>query len=265
MNVSQTGVTFHGICPPTFIQTWLQQYGRGAFLYSAHCSFSNHICFWSVWYWRAMVPGKIFTVFAKFQGIVSVKDFKFPLWLHELLQAPFGFLWSFCFARIRLDPLGGQVLHHDSNRWLFRHSQLSLGTLWSAVIKSPKFSARGTAPPMRLLHGTLVNFGPLTDLAISVFMKMSLNTVFTQILTSRKRSKDGSWEELACESLCSGTLSSTRCSLNSCSHSGMSEFNKFPVLDRGLRFYLVLDYWLAWSNRSPRSCLSTCLLDTDTG
>ena len=32
-------------------------------------------------------------------------------------------------------------------RWLFRDSQLSLRTLWSAVIKSPKFTARGTASP----------------------------------------------------------------------------------------------------------------------
>ena len=38
-------------------------------------------------------------------------------------------------------------------------------------------------------------------------------------------SKDTSWEELACESLCSGTLSSTKISLNSCSHSGISEVN----------------------------------------
>ena len=41
-------------------------------------------------------------------------------------------------------------------RWLFRDSQLSLRTLWYAVIKSPKFSARGTASPLRLLHGALV-------------------------------------------------------------------------------------------------------------
>ena len=41
-------------------------------------------------------------------------------------------------------------------QWLFRDSQPSLRTLWSAVIKSPKFSARSTAPPMRLLHGALV-------------------------------------------------------------------------------------------------------------
>ena len=56
---------------PTNFQTWLQQY-RGAFLYSAQCSFSNPICFWFVWCWRTMNPGKIFTSFAEFQGIVSV-------------------------------------------------------------------------------------------------------------------------------------------------------------------------------------------------
>ena len=43
-------------------------------------------------------------------------------------------------------------------RWLFRDSQLLLRTLWSAVIKTPKFSARGTAVPARLLQEALVNF-----------------------------------------------------------------------------------------------------------
>ena len=60
-----------------------------------------------------MIPRKIFTSFAKFQGIGSVNDFRLPIWLQELLQAPLCLLRSFCFARIRLDPLGGQVLHHD--------------------------------------------------------------------------------------------------------------------------------------------------------
>ena len=34
-----------------------------------------------------MIPGKIFTGFAKFQGIVSVNDFRLPIGLQELLQA----------------------------------------------------------------------------------------------------------------------------------------------------------------------------------
>ena len=48
-----------------------------------------------------------------FQGIVSVNDFRLPIWLQELVQAPLCFLRSFSFARIRLNPLGGQVLHPD--------------------------------------------------------------------------------------------------------------------------------------------------------
>ena len=59
-----------------------------------------------------MIPGKIFPSLAIFQGIVSVNGFRLPIRLQELLQAPLCFLRSFCFAQIRLDPLGGQVLHH---------------------------------------------------------------------------------------------------------------------------------------------------------
>ena len=55
---------------PTNFQTWFQQYSRRAFLYSAHCSCGNPMSFWSVWCRRTMIPGKIFTSFAKFEGIV---------------------------------------------------------------------------------------------------------------------------------------------------------------------------------------------------
>ena len=70
---------------------------------------SNPICFRSVWCRRTTIPGKIFTGFAN-RGIVSVNELRLPIWLQELLQAPLCFLRSVCFARIRLDPLGGQVL-----------------------------------------------------------------------------------------------------------------------------------------------------------
>ena len=113
-----------------------------------------------------------------------------------------------------------------ADRWLFRDSQFSLRTLWSAVIKSPKISARGTAPPLRLLHGALVI---LVRLQISQFRSLG-KWVYTLCLPRSSRlfvvgSKDGSWEELACESPRSGISSSTKISLNSCSHSGISEHN----------------------------------------
>ena len=69
-------------------------------------------------------------------------------------------------------------------RTLFRDSQLSLRTLWSAVIKSPKCSARGTAPPLRLLHGALVILVLLQISQFRYFGKLVFNTVLTQILTS---------------------------------------------------------------------------------
>ena len=128
-------------------------------------------------------------------------------------------------------------------RWLFRDSQLSLRTLWSAIIKSPNFSARGTAPPLRLLHGALVILVLWQILQFRSLGKWVWTLCWPKsTLLAGVGSKDNPWEELACESLCSGTLSSTRFSLNSCSHSGMSEFN-----------------------RSHRACLSTCLHDTVTG
>ena len=108
-------------------------------------------------------------------------------------------------------------------RWLFRDSQLSLRTLWSAVIKSPKFSTRSTTLPIRLLHGALVILVLWQISQIRSFGKWVL-TLCLPISALLIGSEDGSWEELACESLCSETLSSTRFSENSCNHSGMSEY-----------------------------------------
>ena len=57
LNVSQIAVTLRGICPPFFVQDWLQQYCRSSFLDSAYRSFSNDICFWTVRCRRTMIPG----------------------------------------------------------------------------------------------------------------------------------------------------------------------------------------------------------------
>ena len=259
---------FHGICPPIFIQTWLQQYGRGVFFYSAHCSFSNPICFWSVWCWRKMFPGKIFTSSAKFQGIASVNDFGLPCWLQELLQTPLCFLRSFCFARICLEPLGlSKSCRTTAYRRLFRDSQPSLRTLWSAVIKSPKFPARSTTLPMRLLQGDLVI---LVVWQISQFLSLG-KWVLTlcspkSTLLEGVGSKDGSWEELACEYLRSRTLSSTKFSLNSCIHSGMAEHNGSARSKSWSSFVFGFGFLVGLvNNGSPRSFWATCELDTSTG
>ena len=151
------------------MQTWLQQYCRGTFFHSAYCSLSNPICFWSVWCWRTMVPGEIFTSFAEFQGIVSVHDFWLPIWLPELLQAPLRFLRSFCFARIRLDPLVGQVLHHDCTSMIVSRFTIFTEDLVICCYQVTKiFCTMYDSANASSARGPC-NFGPLTDLAISVF------------------------------------------------------------------------------------------------
>ena len=106
---------------------------------------------------------KDLSALAKFQGIVSVNDFRLPMWLQELLHVLLCFLGSFGFARIRLDPLGGQVLHHDCISVIV--SRFAILTENFGDQSTKIFCTRYGFMP--LLH--LVIFGPLTDLAISVF------------------------------------------------------------------------------------------------
>ena len=102
LNISQIAVTFHGICPPFFVQASLQQHRRCPFFHSAHCSFGIPMCFWSVWRWRTMIPGKCLSRLAKFQGIVRMNDFRFPCRLQKL-HWPFwsllGLAVRFCTGR----------------------------------------------------------------------------------------------------------------------------------------------------------------------
>ena len=65
------------------------------------------IRFWSVWCRRTMIPGRIFTGFAKFQGICQCKmTLGFHIWLQELLQAPLCFLRSFGFCTHTTGSIG---------------------------------------------------------------------------------------------------------------------------------------------------------------
>ena len=90
----------------------------------------------------------------------------------------------FGFARIRLDPLGGQVLHHDCVSMIVSRSRnCRLGPCGLLLSSHQNFlhEVRPATAPSARGH---CNFGPLTDLAISVFREVSINTVLTQILTS---------------------------------------------------------------------------------
>ena len=135
-----------------------------------------------------MIPGKIFTGFANFQRTVSVDDFGLPIRLQELLQAPLCFLRSFCFARIRLETSSGQIWHHYCISMIVsRFTTFTENFVICCYQVTKNFCTRYGSANASCARGPC-NFGPLTeDLAISVFKEVSINTVFTQIHTSRKR------------------------------------------------------------------------------
>ena len=58
---------------------------------------------------------------------------------------------------------------------------------------------------------------------------------------------------------------STRFSLNSCSHSGMSEHNGSPRSKSWSSFLFDFGFWVGLVNGSLLSFRSTCELDTDAG
>ena len=115
------------------------------------------------------------------------KNFRFPIWLQELLQAPLCFLRSFCFAWIRLDPLGGQVLHHDCISMIVSRFTIFTENFVICCYQVTNFFCTRYGSAIACPARGLCNLCPLADLAISVFREMSINTVFTQILTSRRR------------------------------------------------------------------------------
>ena len=133
-----------------------------------------------------MIPGKIFTCLAEFQGIVSVNDLRLPIRLQELLQAPSCFLRSFCFARIRLDPLGSEVLHHDCISMIVsRFTTFTANFVICCTHITKIFCTKYDSANACSARGPC-DFAPQADLAISVFREVSINTVFTQIRTSRR-------------------------------------------------------------------------------
>ena len=107
LNVSQKGKTFQRICPPIFIQTWLptiQQTYR--LFFCVLLSQQSHLfliwCGVDVQWFQE----RFFTGLAKFQGIVSVNDFRLPIRLQELLQAPFVFPEKFLFCTDTTGSIG---------------------------------------------------------------------------------------------------------------------------------------------------------------
>ena len=104
--------------------------------------------------------------------------------LQELLQASLGFLRICCFARRRLDSLGGQVLHHDCISVIVSRFAIVTENLVICCYQVTKFYSSRYGFAIASSARGPCNFSPLTDLAISVFKEMSINTVLPEVLTS---------------------------------------------------------------------------------
>ena len=104
-----------------------------------------------------MIPGEIFTSLAEFQGVVSVNDFWFPPRVPGTFASFSGFLVKLCFCTDApgsiewLDP--APRLHIDD---CFEIRNGRLGPCDLLLSSHQKFADRGTASPLRLLHGALV-------------------------------------------------------------------------------------------------------------
>ena len=99
LHISQAVITFHGIHPPIFVQSRLQQYRRRPFMNSAYCSLSNPTLFLNGA--RSMCNDSS-TDRHKFSQI--------PMICHNERDFRSG-LRRFCLAQIRLKPLSGEVPH----------------------------------------------------------------------------------------------------------------------------------------------------------
>ena len=113
-------------------------------------------------------------------------------------------LWVSCevlvFARICLDPLSDQVLHHDCISVIVSRFAIVTNNLVICCYQVTNFFSTRYGFAIASSAWSPCNFGPFTDLAISVFREMSINSMLTQILTSLcmsalKRLHEKSWRE----------------------------------------------------------------------
>ena len=182
--------------------------------------------------------------FAKFKGIVSVNDFwksQFPHLLQELLQAPLCFLRSFVVLGYDCIHCVAKSCTTTAYRWLCRDSHPSLRNFVIRCYQITKL--------FRSEHDCTSAFSARRPV-ILVLKHMSFEK-WVKILclpdtTFARGSEDSSREELGA-SRCSGTLPSTRFSVNSSNHSGRSR-NGSPVL-RCYPFFF--SFW--WSTRRVSS------------
>ena len=163
-DMSQTATAFHRISPPFFIQAWLQQYSRCSFFHSAYGSFSN-----------AIRP-RIDKVLKFDDSMIDVhRVCQIPVdcqckWLSVFSDGSRNFLKLFSVFWEVL--VFSRLVHDCASVIVFEIHSPSLRTLWSAVIKSPNFSARGYCFAKSSSARSPCHLGSQAYFAISVFREV---------------------------------------------------------------------------------------------
>ena len=189
-------------------------------------------------------------------------------WLLVSTSAPRTFAsFSGFLVKIRLDPLGGQVLHHDCTSMIVsRFTTFTVNFVICCYLIAKDFCTRYGSAFASSARGPCT-FGPLTDLAISVFREVSINTVFT---------KNAHFSEAWAPEMVHKKNWLVSLFVQEPHHPrdflwilaaipAWRNLTSLSVLKRGLRFYLFLEFFVGLVNGSLRSFLSTCFLDTETG
>ena len=155
-------------------------------------------------------------------------------------------VWRFCFlTRIRLNPLSSEILYHDCVPVIL--SWFTSFIVWSAVIKSPNFSARSGASPVCLLQGAFV---------ILVLKQTSQSRSFGEVSKHTVLSRSHSGE--LCADACNSV--SFRFSLKSFNQSGRSA-NGSSESFLSLLFFLW--FWISENGTSVPVASSSLRSDTE--
>ena len=136
------------------------------------CSPSNLICFRSVRCWRTMIPGKAFTRFAKFKGIVSVNDFRFLAGSNKCCKLLCGSREVLFYMGMIVSTVLPSLVPPQRIDDCVEIHILHLELLWSTVVNSPIFRSWHDCTSASSARRPCTS-GSQADIAISVLREES--------------------------------------------------------------------------------------------
>ena len=182
-----------------------------------------------------------------FHKLTELSSNSHPLSEIKLLMGPAQFIRTISSTDNTSSSLldGTEKANVESRGKIYNVLELKHLFVWVREYKGIHSNTLVEFPKANLFSAQTSHLSPFAARIAISFAPPNRKARQKKILAGVSVSGSVSWEELACESLCSGTLSSTRFSLNSCSQSGMSEHNG-SHRSSGVSFLIGLGFWLAW-------------------